>query len=366
MLGAADGALGVGWPSMQVAFGRPISDLGLVLAFGSLGYLSSSSSYGWVHARTGTGNSLVAGVTLMAFGLIGIAFAGFWEIIIGSALIFGVGGGLVDAGLNAHAALEFDSRSINLLHAAYGAGATMGPIVVTLGLTAGGQWRAGYVALSLVQVALIVAVWAKRGLWSSDIQAPDDGQRAAKPRWGIVLLSLLLFLVYTGVEVAAGQWGFTLLSQGRGLAEASAGLWVAAYWGGLTAGRLLLGFVGVRFDPSRLLDLGIGTTVVGLAFLWWDPGGFGHVALPLTGLGLAGVFPALVSLTPLRIGKARSTRMVGFQLSAANIGAASIPWTIGLVASESGLTSLGPALFAGAVVLALLHFIVQNTTRIVS
>ena len=44
VLGLPDGALGVAWPSMRGGFGRPLGDLGVVLALNTTGYLAGSTS----------------------------------------------------------------------------------------------------------------------------------------------------------------------------------------------------------------------------------------------------------------------------------------------------------------------------------
>lgn len=355
LLGLADGSLGVAWPSMRGTFGRGLSELGVLLAFGSIGYLSASIAYGRVHGRVGTGGALTLGAALMTVGLVGVAAASAWGLLAASVLAFGVGGGLIDSGMNAHAALAFDVRSINLLHAAYGVGATLGPIVITASLAFEGTWRSGYAGIAVLQLASLTMVFRSRRRWTADASMTVDREALAGRRRRTTLLTLALFLVYTGVEVAAGQWAFTLLSEGREMTTASAGAWVAAYWGGLTAGRLLFSVVGHRFAPSRLLDGSAAVAIAGLGLLWWDPWSIGFVGLPIAGLGFAAVFPTLVSLTPARIGRDKSTAMVGYQLAAANIGAASVPWVMGLVAESGSLASLGPALFAGSVALGALH-----------
>lgn len=48
---------------------------------------------------------------------------------------------------------------------------------------------------------------------------------------------------------------------------------------------------------------------------------------------------------------------MGFQLAAANLGAAGVPWTLGLVAEVHGLESLGAGLFVTALLLGLVHVI---------
>lgn len=354
LLGLADGSLGVAWPSMRSAFGRGVSDLGVLLAIGSVGYLTASSGYGRIHARLGTGAAIATGCTLMAVGLAGIAGAPQWWIIAFSAVLLGIGGGLVDSGMNAHAALEFDLRSINLLHASYGVGATLGPVLITISLTAGAAWRGGYAVMALGQMAMAGAIWRSRSRWTS--RPPETGDdQVVTIRRGRVILLLSLFFVYTGAEVGVGQWAYTLLSEGRAMSTAVAGGWVAAYWGGLTGGRFLVSVVGNRVSPSNTLNASVAMALLGVGALWWDPAGAGFVGLPIAGIGFAAIFPTLVSLTPLRIGRDRSTRMVGYQLAAANLGIATLPWVLGLFAEAKGLAVLGPGLFGITALFTILH-----------
>jgi len=362
MLGLVDGALGVAWPSMREVFDRGLADLGLLLAFGSIGYLLASSGYGCLHRRLGTGILLSLGSGLLALGLVGMAAAPAWGSVAASAVFLGLGGGLVDTGMNAHAALAFDIRSINLLHACYGLGATLGPVVITISLTAGVAWRGGYAALALFQLVSLTLIWARRSRWAG--AEPDVSNDHPSDGNSLRLWILLgLFFLYTGVEVATGQWAFTLLSEGRGMSTTAAGTWVAAYWGGLTLGRFIFGFTGHQLAPSRVLGGSVFVALLGLAMVWLDPGGWGATGLPIAGLGFAAVFPTLVSVTPSRLGRHRSTRSIGYQLAAANIGAASVPWVIGIVAETVGVASLGPSLFGGGVLLAAAHLIANREAR---
>ena len=362
MLGLIDGALGVAWPSMRQALDRDLADLGLVLACGSLGYLSASIGYGRLHARLGTGVLLGVGSGLLVVGVTGFAVAPTWIVVTGAAFLTGLGGGLVDTGMNAHAALSFDVGGTNLLHACYGLGATLGPVLITVSLVMTGVWRGGYVALALLQVISLAAVWSRRRRWAGaepDLSADRPIGRARLS----TAFALLMFFLYTGVEVATGQWAFTLLTEGRGMGTAAAGTWVAIYWGGLTVGRFGFGIVGSRVAPRFILDVSMVISMLGVTVLWLDPVGLGVVGLPLAGLGFAAVFPTLVSLTPDRIGRVASTTTMGYQLAAANIGAAGVPWILGLVADTRGVTALGPGLFIVGALLSAAHLVSARTAR---
>ena len=69
--------------------------------------------------------------------------------------------------------------------------------------------------------------------------------------WGpAVWLSVVLFLVYTGIETTAGQWAYTLFVEGRGITVQAASLAVSVYWGALALGRVLTGVIADRVSPG--------------------------------------------------------------------------------------------------------------------
>ena len=79
------------------------------------------------------------------------------------------------------------------------------------------------------------------------------------------------------------------------------------------------------------------------------------LGLSLLGLGLAPVFPCLMSRTPQRLGPELSSHAIGFQVGAAMIGAAAVPGTLGVMAGIVGLDAvpIGAVVLFG--ILSLLH-----------
>ena len=54
----------------------------------------------------------------------------------------------------------------------------------------------------------------------------------------VLALGLVVFFVYTGLEVSAGQWETSYLRGHLGLSASAAGLAAFGYWGALTAVRI--------------------------------------------------------------------------------------------------------------------------------
>ncbi|MGH2686957.1 MAG: MFS transporter, partial [Actinomycetota bacterium] len=246
--------------------------------------------------------------------------------------------------LNAHVAVNHGVRAMGFLHACFGVGATIAPAVMTAFISAGASWRNGYLVLLAVELGLIVAFVVTRRGWSGGLTG-EHLVAPARPN-AILVATLALFFVYTGLEISAGQWAFTLLTEERGLSTTVSGLAVSAYWGSLTAGRFLLAALGNRVDPPALLRWSTVGACVATSLLWWDPvRAVGPIALVVLGFCLAAVFPTLVSLTPVRLGQRRASAVIGYQLAAGGLGGGALPALAGVVAGGISLAALPPFLF---------------------
>ena len=83
-----------------------------------------------------------------------IAAAPSWPLVLACGFLAGLAGGAVDAGLNAYGAAHFGARVLNWLHASFGVGTTLGPLIVTAVLSSGNVWRLAYVIVGSGQMLL--------------------------------------------------------------------------------------------------------------------------------------------------------------------------------------------------------------------
>ncbi|NNF68940.1 MAG: MFS transporter, partial [Acidimicrobiia bacterium] len=160
------------------------------------------------------------------------------------------------------------------------------------------------------------------------------------------------FMLYTGSELAAGQWAFSLLTESRDIGDTAAGFVVSLYWGGLTVGRLGYGTVGDRFPPRSMLYGAFVVAASGMAIVWGAQTlTLSIVGFVIAGLGMAGIFPLLVLLTPHRIGRDVAGEIMGLQFTAAALGGVSVPWIVGIVAERTTLEVI-PGILVGTILLA--------------
>ncbi|MDC0706884.1 MFS transporter [Stigmatella sp. ncwal1] len=367
-LGLPDAVLGIAWPSIRETFALPQAVMGALLAASASAYFLSGLLAGRFVSALGIGGLLAASTGLVTLGVTGYTLAPAFVLMVGAACIIGFGSGAVDAGLNTYAAQNFGPRHMSWLHAAYSVGAALGPMLMTTVLTAGAHWQVGYAVIAATLGLLAVAFITSRRQWggppalaSSEAPvspAPGAGLTARavlrRPR---VWLQIGLFFVYGGIEVTAGQWSYTVLTESRAVSTATAGAWVVLYWGSLLAGRILLGFVVERIGTARLLRLSSVAAMLGalLFALPGLPGVFSALGLAILGFALAPIFPGLMSETPRRVGGEAAAHSVGFQVSAATAGIAILPSSAGLLGEKMGLSAVPVFLALIAALFLVLH-----------
>jgi fucose permease len=100
---------------------------------------------------------------------------------------------------------------------------------------------------------------------------------------------------------------------------------------------------------TQTIQLGTGL------FSLTHSGAMSAISLVLVGLGLAAIYPCMMTRTPQRLGTALAAHAIGFQVSAATLGAAALPSLSGLLAEKFGLETIAVVAVGLAFVVLLLH-----------
>jgi fucose permease len=360
MLGLPDGMLGTAWPAMRGTFGAPVGDLGLILLIATAGSVLVTTFVGRLIQRLGVPALLAAAGTVAGLGYAGFALAPEFWLVLAASVLTGASAGMLDAGLNTAVALTGRARLLNLLHGFYGVGTAIGPLVITAAILTG-SWRPAYLALLVIDL-VVAAAWLRqrqrlgappaRTEQAAEPDTHPSGQWSSRRYRGVVAAGLTVFFVYTGLEVGAGQWEASLCRDHLNMSAGATGLAVFGYWGALTAVRIGLAVLPRPIRPQVVVSCGIGIAVLAAAVIWWQPG----VAVTVLGFvvlggALAGVFPALISLTPVRLGGQRAQHVISWQIGSAAAGGAGVSAIIGLLIGATSLAALGPAVTVLAVLL---------------
>lgn len=356
-LGLPDGLLGVGWPSIRANFSVPLDAIGLFLAASVAGYTTASFLSGILLARMGVGRMLATSCFLTGVALLGYTLVPQWWMMVLLGVFAGLGAGAIDAGLNTYVAANFGEGLMQWLHASWGVGITIGPLLMTLGLSVLNTWRFGYRAVGIFQIALAACFVLTLGMWRlngetsggesekrlTDYKTPM-GETLRQPRaW----LSVLLFFLYVGAEGGLGTWTYTLLTESRGVKETLAGFFAGSYWFTFTIGRIVAGVVAARLGIHRLVLGGIVGALLGAGLLIWNPSEIANVvAVAVIGLSIAPIFPGMMSGTRRRVSDYHAANTIGMQMAATGVGMAAIPALMGALARQFSLEVIPVCLLA--------------------
>lgn len=362
-LGLHEGSLGVAWPSMRNDFGVPLDYLGMILIASTVGAIVSSFNSGLLLARFEFGVLLVVMNLLRAAGLLGYTIAPEWWLVVGSAFLIGLCAGTLDSGMNTFVAARYGAGPLNWLHAFFGLGAMIAPLIMTALFRSGYNWRWGFVVIAILQVLLAIYFAVSLRNWPSRLLLSNSQNGYTERATNLATLGLLVvwlgivtFFISVGVEIGISQWSFTLLTESRNLPVNQAGLWVSLFWASLTFGRILFGFITDRIGPTRLIRIGMAGTCLGVFLLMWNPFYYSGLAgLVLAGFSIAPFFPVMIGLSPARFGFHHATNAIGFQVAFAYAGGSLIPAFAGIVADARGLEFIGMILFVFSMIAFGLH-----------
>ncbi len=346
-LGLPDSLLGSAWPVMRLDFGAELSFAGVISMIIAGGTIVSSLLSERMTRRFGTALVTAVSVAMTAAALFGFSLSPslFWVCL--WAIPYGLGAGAIDAALNNYVALHYSSRHMSWLHCFWGVGASISPYIMSAALLRSGSWQAGYRAVGVIQIVLTAILFFSLPLWKA---AKPDGaaeEDASRPLLGLrgalrisgVPLILTAFCAYCGAETTAGLWSSSFLVGVRGLSAEIAARFASLFYLGITSGRFLSGFIAERMGDRRMIRLGLGVMVIGVALILLPFGADlpALCGLVIFGLGCAPVYPSIIHSTPFNFGRENSQAIIGIQMASAYVGSTLMPPLFGLIAQHISL-----------------------------
>ena len=328
-------------------FGVPTEAVGLVLTAGTAGYLTSSVLAGFTLARLGVG-WLLAGSTLLA----SLALTGYgaeprpgrcWSA---ARCCSGWAPARSTPGSTRTPPAAFGPRHMNWMHAFFGLGVAIGPLIMTGALSAGLAWRLGVRHRRRRPARPGRRVRAHRAGLAGPAprRARPPDARPARPRPGrarraawpgpgrrcalpAVWLGALAFARLRGHRGGRRALGVPAADRGAGAGRrggrraASRRTGAASSWGGWCRGWSPSGWAAARVLRGSLLGMAAGAALIAVP----GPAWLAVAGLVVVGFAAAPVFPLLTLTTAERVGAAHADRAIGLQIGAAGLGARAGP-----------------------------------------
>jgi fucose permease len=374
LIGVNVGSSGVLLPEQIADYGVDKATIGLIFFTSSAGFVVAGAAAGGLIHRLGTRLALLAGGGAFAVGTLYMATRPPFVAFVVIQVLAGFGTGVLESVLNVHlAGLPNATTLLNRLHAFFGVGALVGPLLAT--------WVLGFAPWTVVKLLTAVAAvplmvgfglaYPRRAPepLTAELDAagarPGRGMLAAALREPGVLLGAALLSVYVGLEIGVGNWAFSYLTEERGHGDVLAGYTVSAYWLGLTVGRFVISPVATRFGMSAVGMMHSCMAGVAAATLiaWLVPGAAAATAgLALLGFFLGPIFPTTMAVAPDVTEPRLVPTAIGVMNAGSVAGGSALPWLAGATAQGIGAWTLMPF----ALVLAVVQWLVwwRMATRI--
>jgi FSR family fosmidomycin resistance protein-like MFS transporter len=281
--------------------------------------------------------SLAAGAVFTLIGLVGLAFAGSYGVILICAMTVGIGSAVFHPESSRVARMASGGRhglAQSLFQVGGNTGSALGPLLAAALVASYGQRSiagAGLLALISIIVLYNVGTWYKHhGL------ARLRGHRAhahhnlsSMKVWvSVTILLMLMFSKFFYLASITSYYTFYLI-QTFHVSIASAQVHLFIFLGAVAAGTMAGGPLGDRFGRKYIIWLSIlgilpFTMALPYANLFWT-----SILSLVIGVILASAFPAIVvyaqELLPGRVGMI-SGLFFGFSFGVGGIGAAALGW----------------------------------------
>lgn len=391
-LGLPDSLFGAAWPVMHVDFNVDESFASIYMIITAIGSGGVSFFAGPLIRKFGTGKVTVVSILLTAAGMLVIGFSVHIAMAIFGSILMGLGAGAIDTGLNNYVSTHYKASHMNWLHAFWGVGVTLSPIIMGAFLDANNNWRGGYRCVSYIQFAIFAlsllslplfkkyektaAVESAETMPESTAENTDEkeentddtsSEKPKKKKAAIfeilkikgVLWAVLSLGLYVSMEFLIGTWGASYAVNTKGVTPADAARWVSLYFGGIMTGRIISGFISYKFDDKVLIRCGIVVMIVGMIVFALPIGKYSLAGLLLIGIGFGPVFPSTIHAVPKRFGTKYSADITGIQMGGSYAIGWAVQLTFGFVAPKVGFSFVPYMLLVFAAAL----FIVSEITN---
>lgn len=339
-----------------------LDQISSIFLFGSLGYLVGSFMGGRIYDRLPGHRFMAAVLVFLGIIIVLVPLASSrWALFV-IVLILGFAKGALDVGCNTLLLWvhnETVGPFMNGLHAFFGLGAFIAPLIVAWVISVTGDIYWVYWFFALASFPMALWIWSLPSPASRAV--PAHHENASFPVLP-VLIMVLCFVLYVGGEAGYGAWIYTYAFTLNFGTEVTAAYLTSGYWGSFTLGRLLGIWVSTRMKPLTILLLDFVGCIasVGLILLFQESALFLWIGTILFGIAQASIFPTFLTLAEERMHVTGT--IAGLFLVGAGLGSMILPWLIGQAFVKVGAGAMMGMIFIGIVLNLLMLLLFTKTS----
>ncbi|KAK7949237.1 MFS transporter, partial [Apiospora aurea] len=366
VLGMFVSTTGVILSSVKADYGG-LSDTQVSLLFlaAPLGYLVAAQLNRHIHLRYGRRGIAVFGPLMHVAMAAVVALHPPFPVVIAAWVVGSLGHGTVDGSVCAWAGdLESASAASGMLHGAYSAGAGLGPFLAGTLISRVGQgrwyeWFYVLVGASILELAIMTFAFRSDDAKSYNkhinnnalARLRSESSTVNSRRYRVVIgICASFLLVYVGTEALITGWIVAYMERVRHMSLYVSSLCSTAFGLGMAIGRLVLGLVTDKFGVRRAVPVYIICATILDVLFALSPMSEQSVTpaivlISLVGFCLGPLFPSAIVLLVQLLPRHLHVRAVSVVALVGQVGAALLPFGLGVMAELIGIQLLPLVVF---------------------
>ncbi len=378
-LGLPDSFIGSCWPTMSSYFQISRDLQGLFSFLVSICTISSSFLTIYLTKKLKNYGVICLSIGLTVSGLIIIGFAPNYYILLLAAIPLGFGGGAIDSILNNYVANNYKAIHLNWLHAFWGIGAFISPLIIGSFIVNPSGFKDAAFVLAIIQTIILLISLSTIVLWikvdkinALNSRENTTNSKNSEENIGFfktfkirgVLIACLAFFCYIAIESLTYSWFTSLCVFGMNMNEDVASKYLSLFYIGITLGRIISGFLSIKIKDKNLIRIGEGVVLLGIIFLTFKFSfTFMPIALFTIGLGCGPIYPSIIHSTVERFTSKYSQAVMSIQIGFAYIANVSVAPLFGILGNATTFLILPYVIFVFFVILVVGNELVLRLTK---
>ena len=387
VMGMNDSATGALIPYMEAEYHIGYALVSLIFIANAIGFISAAPLVQPIANRIGRSKAYVAAFTLALIGYIVLACNPPFPLVVLAFLPLGLGYASFLAMTNAWVVnLMNGTTLLGFMHACYGLGGVVAPLIATAMVSKGVRWSFFYlIPMFFVATSIVSMGWFFRGFEQDSesqllteleqtasrraaAEAAGENRKGAGLRRSIqnrtTVLGAIFIFGYQGAEVAISGWIISFLIHFRKGDPSKVGNVTSGFWGGITVGRIFLThFCHKLGEKTSVYVLVVAAAALQLT-VWLIPNIVGNaVAESIVGLFLGPVYPCATAVFSRLLPRNIQLTSLGIIASMGSSGGALAPFLTGLLAQKLGTEVLHPICLVLFVLMELAWFFLPKISK---
>ena len=377
-LGLPDSFIGSCWPTIseyfkisrdfQGIFSLIVSFFTIASSFLTIKLTKYLKNYGVI--------AISIGLTIS--GLIIIGFSDNYYLLLLAAIPLGFGGGAIDSILNSYVSLHYKAIHLNFLHAFWGIGAFISPLIIGSFIVDPSGFKDAAFVLSIIQTTILIITLSTLVLWvkvdkiynidsinttNSENNEENIGFFNTFKLRGVIF-ACITFFSYIAIESLAYSWFTSLCVFGMNIDNDIASKYLSLFYIAISLGRVISGLLSIKIKDKNLIRIGEGILLIGIILLTFK---FNFVFMPIAlfiiGLGCGPIYPSIVHSTVDKFTSKYSSAVMSIQIGFAYMANISVAPLFGILGNATTFLILPYIMFIFFVILVSGNEIVLKLTK---